>query len=136
MAKKLEQQIAFRVSYETYNKLADMCVRSGSSSLSGLIRRIVEESVQQDLHPPIEQIKDDLGNFIRERVHTADVLRHDLSRVQESVHHLDRTCQGLHSLHSTLKKDLIFQWSERIGFCLLGGFIALIAVAVTQMFLT
>lgn len=133
MAKKLEQQIAFRVSYETYSKLADMCVRSGSSSLSGLIRRIVEQSVQEDLHPPIEQIKDDLGNFIRERVHTADVLRHDLSRVQESVHHLDRTCQ---ELHSNLKKDLFSQWTERIAFTLIGGFVALVAVAVTQMFLT
>ena len=133
MAKKLEQQIAFRVSYETYSKLADMCVRSGSPSLSGLIRRIVEESVEQELHPPIDQIKDDLGNFIRERVHTADVLRHDLSRVQESVHHLDRTCQNL---QANLKKDLINQWIERLSFTFVGGFITLITVAFTQLFLT
>ena len=133
MAKKLEQQIAFRVSYETYSKLADMCVRSGSPSLSGLIRRIVEESVEQELHPPIDQIKDDLGNFIRERVHTADVLRHDLSRVQESVHHLDRTCQNL---QANLKKDQINQWIERLSFTFVGGFITLITVAFTQLFLT
>ena len=133
MAKKLEQQIVFRVSYETYSKLADMCVRSGSPSLSGLIRRIVEESVEQELHPPIDQIKDDLGNFIRERVHTADVLRHDLSRVQESVHHLDRTCQNL---QANLKKDLINQWIERLSFTFVGGFITLITVAFTQLFLT
>lgn len=134
MAKKLEQQIAFRVSYETYSKLADMHVRTaGNCSFSAFLRWIVEQSVQDDLHPPMEEIKDEIGEFIRQRVNTADVLRHDLSRVQESVHHLDRTCQ---ELHSNLKKDLFSQWTERIAFTLIGGFVTLVAVAVTQMFLT
>lgn len=110
MAEKLTEQIAFRVNQTTYNKLAALSVEANDRSLSDTARKLLEERLDEHRLPPLQHIKNDLGDFLRDRVDTVDVLQKDLGLVRKQAETLNQTCQDLAFDIRKLNRSYFERW--------------------------